>query len=182
MILFSALHGDKVAPETESWQRSAFTALVLVRSESPQNNGIGRTCKAIKSVMNEQLLWSLRENSVSEKALLLCIISYSDVTCRDPPLVDNADIVEERAESYLPGHELHYQCQEGFEIPGSDTIRCENKKWSTPPRCEGRHLYFLQSSKVCVENLKRIEVVGKWREEKLFKKMFSIGIGLGIGE
>ncbi|XP_078248428.1 complement factor H isoform X3 [Pogona vitticeps] len=59
-----------------------------------------------------------------------------DVTCREPPLVDNAGIVEERAESYLPGHELHYQCHEGFEISGSDTIRCENKKWSTPPRCE----------------------------------------------
>ncbi|XP_072854192.2 complement factor H-related protein 1 [Pogona vitticeps] len=64
-----------------------------------------------------------------------CVIS-ADVTCRDPPLVDNADIVEERAESYLPGHELHYQCHEGFETSGSDTIRCENKKWSTPPRCE----------------------------------------------
>ncbi|XP_072854183.2 complement factor H isoform X2 [Pogona vitticeps] len=59
-----------------------------------------------------------------------------DVTCREPPLVDNADIVEERAESYLPGQELHYQCHEGFETSGSDTIRCENKEWSTPPRCE----------------------------------------------
>ncbi|KAJ7332380.1 hypothetical protein JRQ81_014560 [Phrynocephalus forsythii] len=59
-----------------------------------------------------------------------------DVTCREPPVVENADIVEERAESYQPGHELHYQCHEGFEISGSNTIRCENKEWSTPPRCE----------------------------------------------
>lgn len=58
-----------------------------------------------------------------------------DATCRHPPVVDNAEIKEERAESYMPGQELHYQCQEGFEISGPDAIRCENKAWSTPPRC-----------------------------------------------
>ncbi|KAJ7332381.1 hypothetical protein JRQ81_014561, partial [Phrynocephalus forsythii] len=62
--------------------------------------------------------------------------THSDANCREPPVVDNADIVEERAEPYQPGHELHYQCHEGFEISGSNTIRCENKVWSTLPKCE----------------------------------------------
>ncbi|XP_042319415.1 complement factor H [Sceloporus undulatus] len=59
-----------------------------------------------------------------------------DATCREPPVVDNASIVEDRAEVYLPGQELHYQCYEGFEISGPDTIRCENKVWSESPTCE----------------------------------------------
>ncbi|XP_062991124.1 complement factor H [Elgaria multicarinata webbii] len=59
-----------------------------------------------------------------------------DRTCGHPPRVANADIVDGTANVYLPGHQVRYQCREGFEMPESDTITCENKKWSQAPRCE----------------------------------------------
>ncbi|XP_042321015.1 complement factor H-like isoform X3 [Sceloporus undulatus] len=59
-----------------------------------------------------------------------------DATCSDPPVVENADIVEGRAEAYPLGHKLHYQCHEGFEISGPNPVRCENKVWSESPTCE----------------------------------------------
>ncbi|XP_067323699.1 complement factor H isoform X1 [Anolis sagrei] len=66
-----------------------------------------------------------------------------DVTCGEPPLVANGDIVENRDSIvvnrdniYLPGQELHYECHKDFEISGRDTIKCENQAWSKPPTCE----------------------------------------------
>nr|XP_016852622.1 PREDICTED: complement factor H [Anolis carolinensis] len=59
-----------------------------------------------------------------------------DVTCREPPVVANGDILVARSQVYLPGQEVRYECHEGFEISGPKTIRCENKTWSDPPTCE----------------------------------------------
>ncbi|XP_044288191.1 complement factor H-related protein 1-like [Varanus komodoensis] len=57
-------------------------------------------------------------------------------TCREPPTVANGDIVKGAANSYPPGHQVHYQCYEGFAMKGSATVTCERKTWSEPPRCE----------------------------------------------
>ncbi|XP_061489963.1 complement factor H isoform X2 [Rhineura floridana] len=59
-----------------------------------------------------------------------------NATCGNPPNVANADIVEGTADIYLPGHQVHYQCHNGFEISGSATVTCENKEWSLSPTCE----------------------------------------------
>ncbi|XP_077784468.1 complement factor H isoform X2 [Podarcis muralis] len=58
-----------------------------------------------------------------------------DATCGEPPAVASADIVAGTAEVYLPDHEVHYQCHEGFEISGSPNVTCQNKEWSQPPTC-----------------------------------------------
>ncbi|XP_053247438.1 complement factor H-like isoform X1 [Podarcis raffonei] len=58
-----------------------------------------------------------------------------DATCGEPPAVASAEIVAGTAEVYLPDHELHYQCHEGFEISGSPNVTCQNKEWSEPPTC-----------------------------------------------
>nr|XP_060630534.1 complement factor H-like isoform X2 [Anolis sagrei ordinatus] len=59
-----------------------------------------------------------------------------DITCGEPPVVANGDIVVNRDNIYLPGQILHYQCQKDFETIGPNTIRCENQAWSEPPTCE----------------------------------------------
>ncbi|XP_033006976.1 complement factor H [Lacerta agilis] len=58
-----------------------------------------------------------------------------DATCREPPAVAGAEIVAGTAETYLPDHEVYYQCHEGFEISGSANVTCQNKEWSEPPTC-----------------------------------------------
>ncbi|XP_066482539.1 complement factor H-like isoform X2 [Tiliqua scincoides] len=59
-----------------------------------------------------------------------------DKTCQELPSVDNADVLRDAGAPYLPGHQVQYQCHEGFEMSGSDTIICENKAWSKPPVCK----------------------------------------------
>ncbi|XP_062836834.1 coagulation factor XIII B chain isoform X2 [Anolis carolinensis] len=59
-----------------------------------------------------------------------------DVTCREPPVVANGDILVARSQVYLPGQEVRYECHEGFEIFGPKIVRCDNKAWSEPPTCE----------------------------------------------
>ncbi|XP_033006980.1 complement factor H-like [Lacerta agilis] len=58
-----------------------------------------------------------------------------DATCREPPAVAGAEIVAGTAETYLPDHEVYYQCHEGFEISGLANVTCQNKEWSEPPTC-----------------------------------------------
>ncbi|XP_067323683.1 complement factor H-like isoform X3 [Anolis sagrei] len=59
-----------------------------------------------------------------------------DITCGEPPVVANGDIVGNRDNIYLPGQILHYECQKDFEIIGPNTVRCENQAWSEPPTCQ----------------------------------------------
>ncbi|KAM6453979.1 complement factor H isoform 2-T2 [Liasis olivaceus] len=59
-----------------------------------------------------------------------------DTTCPEPPIVENAIIVEDIREKYLPGEEINYQCNDGFELSGSATVTCTEKKWLHLPRCE----------------------------------------------
>ncbi|KAM6453988.1 complement factor H-like isoform 2-T2 [Liasis olivaceus] len=59
-----------------------------------------------------------------------------DTTCPEPPTVENAIIVEDRREKYLPGEKINYQCNYGFELSGSATVTCTEKKWLHLPRCE----------------------------------------------
>ncbi|XP_060132657.1 complement factor H isoform X1 [Zootoca vivipara] len=63
------------------------------------------------------------------------VSTCEDATCREPPAVAGAEIVEGIAEAYLPDHKVQYQCHEGFEISGSANVTCQNKEWSEPPTC-----------------------------------------------
>ncbi|XP_063154466.1 complement factor H isoform X2 [Candoia aspera] len=59
-----------------------------------------------------------------------------DTTCPEPPPVEHAVIVEESRKTYLSGQQINYQCNDGFEISGSATVTCTEKKWLRLPRCE----------------------------------------------
>uniref|UniRef100_R4GC56 Sushi domain-containing protein n=1 Tax=Anolis carolinensis TaxID=28377 RepID=R4GC56_ANOCA len=90
-----------------------------------------------KTVLSEYFLYKTFTNVIFSFFLsFLALSPYLDVTCREPPVVANGDILVARSQVYLPGQEVRYECHEGFEISGPKTIRCENKTWSDPPTCE----------------------------------------------
>lgn len=63
--------------------------------------------------------------------------------CPPPPLPLNSTIqsYSTLSTTYRHGEVLRIECELNFEIQGSEEIRCENGKWSEPPKCIGeQHL------------------------------------------
>ncbi|XP_032707027.1 complement factor H-related protein 5-like, partial [Lontra canadensis] len=57
-----------------------------------------------------------------------------DISCENPPKVENAIILNEKAR-YLPGQTAHYKCIKPFELFGEVEVTCFNGYWSQPPQC-----------------------------------------------
>uniref|UniRef100_A0A8B9I7S0 Coagulation factor XIII B chain n=2 Tax=Anser TaxID=8842 RepID=A0A8B9I7S0_9AVES len=56
--------------------------------------------------------------------------------CPPPPLPPHAHVITVRR-TYHNGDKVRIQCQSKFEIRGSEEIRCEKGKWTSPPICIG---------------------------------------------
>ncbi|KAF7243401.1 Coagulation factor XIII B chain [Varanus komodoensis] len=54
--------------------------------------------------------------------------------CPSPPQPPNAKLPSP-LRTFHHGDTLHLQCEPPFQIRGSDEIRCENGKWTSPPKC-----------------------------------------------
>lgn len=54
--------------------------------------------------------------------------------CPPPPVPLNSKI-QTHSTTYRHGETMHIQCELNFEIQGSEEIRCENGKWTEPPKC-----------------------------------------------
>ncbi|XP_019286016.2 coagulation factor XIII B chain isoform X1 [Panthera pardus] len=54
--------------------------------------------------------------------------------CPPPPLPLNSKI-QTHSTTYRHGEVVHVECEINFEIQGSEEIRCENGKWTEPPKC-----------------------------------------------
>ncbi|XP_075397974.1 coagulation factor XIII B chain [Tenrec ecaudatus] len=54
--------------------------------------------------------------------------------CPPPPLPLNSKI-HTHPTTYRPGEIVRIECELNFEIQGSKEIRCENGKWTDPPKC-----------------------------------------------
>ncbi|XP_005375172.1 PREDICTED: coagulation factor XIII B chain isoform X2 [Chinchilla lanigera] len=54
--------------------------------------------------------------------------------CPPPPLPLNSKI-QAYSTSYRHGEIVHVECELNFVIQGSEEIRCENGKWTDPPKC-----------------------------------------------
>ncbi|XP_034522863.1 coagulation factor XIII B chain isoform X2 [Ailuropoda melanoleuca] len=54
--------------------------------------------------------------------------------CPPPPLPLNSKI-QTYSTTYRHGETVHIECELYFEIQGSEEIRCENGKWTEPPKC-----------------------------------------------
>ncbi|NXP08626.1 F13B factor, partial [Thinocorus orbignyianus] len=84
--------------------------------------------------------------SVSESDLIQCYHfgwypsppACEDVKnkCPPPPLPPHAHVTAVRR-TYRNGDKVHIRCQSAFEIRGSEEIRCEKGKWTSPPICIG---------------------------------------------
>uniref|UniRef100_M3YL48 Sushi domain-containing protein n=1 Tax=Mustela putorius furo TaxID=9669 RepID=M3YL48_MUSPF len=58
----------------------------------------------------------------------------SDISCENPPKVENAIILDEKPR-YLPGETARYECTEPFELFGEVEVTCLDGYWSQPPQC-----------------------------------------------
>ncbi|NXF04904.1 F13B factor, partial [Smithornis capensis] len=56
--------------------------------------------------------------------------------CPPPPLPPHSHIITVRR-TYHNGDKIHIECQGTFERRGSEEIRCEEGKWTSPPICIG---------------------------------------------
>uniref|UniRef100_A0A2K5IAX4 Sushi domain-containing protein n=1 Tax=Colobus angolensis palliatus TaxID=336983 RepID=A0A2K5IAX4_COLAP len=54
--------------------------------------------------------------------------------CPPPPLPINSKI-QTHSTTYRHGEVVHIECELNFVIHGSEEIRCENGKWTEPPKC-----------------------------------------------
>ncbi|XP_032074128.1 coagulation factor XIII B chain isoform X4 [Thamnophis elegans] len=54
--------------------------------------------------------------------------------CPPPPQPPNTRLLT-NLRTYRQGDIIHYQCERSFQLNGTGEIRCENGKWTSPPKC-----------------------------------------------
>ncbi|XP_029474690.1 coagulation factor XIII B chain-like isoform X2 [Rhinatrema bivittatum] len=54
--------------------------------------------------------------------------------CPPPPQLPNANVLPD-IRTYHNGDTAHIECEDNYEMKGSEAIRCDNGKWSDLPRC-----------------------------------------------
>ncbi|XP_043860155.1 coagulation factor XIII B chain isoform X2 [Dromiciops gliroides] len=54
--------------------------------------------------------------------------------CPPPPLLSNAQM-QTHPNTFRHGEVIHIECELNFQMEGSEEIRCESGKWTTPPNC-----------------------------------------------
>ncbi|OWK08692.1 CFH, partial [Cervus elaphus hippelaphus] len=59
-----------------------------------------------------------------------------DVSCVNPPRVENAVIQNDRPR-YLNGERVRYECIGTYDILGDVDVTCLNGTWTKPPQCKG---------------------------------------------
>ncbi|XP_059798853.1 complement factor H isoform X1 [Balaenoptera ricei] len=58
-----------------------------------------------------------------------------DVSCVNPPKVENAIIQKERSR-YQNGERVHYECIRPYDLFGAVDVICLNGTWTKPPQCK----------------------------------------------
>uniref|UniRef100_A0A8D2AXK4 Sushi domain-containing protein n=1 Tax=Sciurus vulgaris TaxID=55149 RepID=A0A8D2AXK4_SCIVU len=61
---------------------------------------------------------------------------YSDISCVNPPRVENANIISNQMRRFPSGERVHYECIKPFEIFGEVEVMCLNGTWTEPPQCK----------------------------------------------
>ncbi|XP_071063730.1 complement factor H-related protein 5 isoform X2 [Dasypus novemcinctus] len=59
------------------------------------------------------------------------------VSCVNPPVVENANIISRLMDRYPPGERVRYECMKSFVIFGEVEVMCLNGTWTEPPKCGG---------------------------------------------
>uniref|UniRef100_A0A8D1T1H3 Sushi domain-containing protein n=1 Tax=Sus scrofa TaxID=9823 RepID=A0A8D1T1H3_PIG len=58
-----------------------------------------------------------------------------DVSCVNPPSVENAVILDKRSR-YQPGERARYECIKPYALYGDVEVMCFNGSWTKPPQCK----------------------------------------------
>ncbi|XP_008589310.1 PREDICTED: complement factor H [Galeopterus variegatus] len=59
-----------------------------------------------------------------------------DVSCDDPPIVENANIISSLMTRYPSEERVRYVCKKPFDMFGEPEIRCLHGNWTEPPKCK----------------------------------------------
>uniref|UniRef100_A0A287CSY4 Complement factor H n=1 Tax=Ictidomys tridecemlineatus TaxID=43179 RepID=A0A287CSY4_ICTTR len=59
-----------------------------------------------------------------------------DISCVNPPKVENANIISNQMLKYPSGERVRYECIKPFEIFGEVEVMCLNGTWTEPPQCK----------------------------------------------
>ncbi|KAB1258729.1 Coagulation factor XIII B chain [Camelus dromedarius] len=92
--------------------------------------------------------------------------------CPPPPLPANSN-VQTHSATYRHGAAVRLSCELHFEMQGPEEMRCENGKWTEPPKCVGQqHLKSafpkMKSVEPCtvnVDDMRRSNLEMKWQYE-----------------
>nr|XP_036861967.1 complement factor H isoform X3 [Manis javanica] len=58
-----------------------------------------------------------------------------DVSCMNPPRVENA-VIQNELQRYLSGDRVRYECTKPFDLFGEEEVMCLNGTWTQPPMCK----------------------------------------------
>ena len=82
---------------------------------------------------------------------LIFIYRYTEITCNDPPTIDNGDITNIEADSdqvapFAFNTRVTYACDKGFHLSGDSVLTCSNGngtmgRWSGMEPCCDRKSY-----------------------------------------
>uniref|UniRef100_A0A8C5SQC2 Sushi domain-containing protein n=1 Tax=Laticauda laticaudata TaxID=8630 RepID=A0A8C5SQC2_LATLA len=65
--------------------------------------------------------------------LFIILITERRNKCPPPPQPPNTRLLT-NLRMYRQGDMIHYQCEHSFQLNGTGEIRCENGKWTSPPK------------------------------------------------
>lgn len=102
----------------------------------------GRRKHTYKS--GDQVTYTCPENyRMTGSSVVTCVNSKwigtpmcQDVSCVNPPTVENAIIISPKMARYPTGHKVRYECNSPFEIFGEVEVMCQNGTWTEAPRCK----------------------------------------------
>uniref|UniRef100_A0A8C6CZS9 Sushi domain-containing protein n=1 Tax=Moschus moschiferus TaxID=68415 RepID=A0A8C6CZS9_MOSMO len=68
-------------------------------------------------------------------SIILFLLFYSDVSCVNPPQVENA-IIQNQKSRYQSGEKARYECIGNYDLFGEIDVVCLNGTWTKPPQCK----------------------------------------------
>ncbi|XP_045154107.1 complement factor H-related protein 4-like [Echinops telfairi] len=65
-----------------------------------------------------------------------------DVSCGNPPKVENGKMISKPMMKYPPEEKVRYECNKHYRLYGEVEVMCMNGTWTEPPQCKGQPCAF----------------------------------------
>ncbi|XP_071063729.1 complement factor H-like isoform X2 [Dasypus novemcinctus] len=87
-----------------------------------------------------------------------------DVSCVNPPVVENANIISRLMDRYPPDERVRYECMKSFVLFGEVEVICLKGTWTEPPKCG-------EACVISQESMNEHNIELKWKyDHKLYSK------------